>query len=94
MIKVEVKYILKSGQRYNFCSAIFVQKIDDSARRESGNLKYDFDIPEDEPDILYLHELWENQQALEAHAKMPHYAALAELKAKYVEETIIDKTEV
>ncbi len=94
MIKVEVKYILKDGQRYDFCSAIFVQKIDVAARKESGNLKYDFDIPAEDENLLYLHELWETQEALDAHAQTEHYKALAELKAKYVEKTIIKKTVV
>lgn len=90
MIKVEVKYILKPDQRDNFYDAIISQGIDTAAKNEEGNIKYDFDIP-DEKDILYLHELWLDEAALKAHGEMPHYKALAELKAKYVIDTLIDK---
>lgn len=93
MITVEVKYILKPGQRDNFYNSILSQGIDKAAKNEEGNLRYDFEIPENEEDILYLHELWADKKALEAHGEMPHFKALGELKAKYVEETVIDKTE-
>ena len=91
MIKVEVKYILKPNMREAFYSSIIAQKIYIASKNEKGNQRYDFDIPENEKDILYLHELWENQASLDAHAKTEHYKALAGLKAKYVIETIIEK---
>ena len=94
MIKVEVKYILKPDRRDNFYNAIVSAGIDLAAKNEEGNLRYDFEIPENEKDILYLHELWENAEVLAAHAEMPHYAALGELKAKYVIDTIIEKENV
>lgn len=90
MIKVEVKYILKPGQRDAFYNAIIAQGIDKAAQNEDGNIKYEFDIPE-EKDILYLHELWRDNAALTAHSQMPHYKALGTLKEKYVIETVIDK---
>lgn len=93
MIKVEVKYILKPSQRDAFYGAIVSQGIDKAAQAEDGNLRYDFDIP-DEADILYLHELWRDGEALSAHGTMPHYKALAELKAQYVLETLIEKETV
>ncbi|MCR5207272.1 MAG: GNAT family N-acetyltransferase [Eubacterium sp.] len=91
MITVEVKYIMKPGQRDNFYNAIISQGIDRAAKDENGNLRYDFEIPENEEDILYLHELWRDGEALDAHARMPHYKALGRLKAEYVKETIIKK---
>lgn len=91
MIKVEVKYVLKPDMRDAFYSAIVSQGIDKASKNENGNQRYEFDIPENEKDILYLHELWENQASLDAHAKTEHYKALAKLKAKYVIETIIEK---
>lgn len=92
-IKVEVKYVLKQNQRDNFYGAIVKQGIDVAAQNENGNIKYDFEIPANEKDILYLHEIWADAESLKAHGEMPHYKALALLKAEYVEETIIDKTE-
>lgn len=93
IIKVEVKYILKPDQIDNFYNAILSQGIDKAAKSEEGNLRYDFEIPK-EKDILYLHELWLDEAALTAHGTMPHYKALAELKAKYVIETVIEKDKV
>lgn len=94
MIRVEVKYILKSGCREAFYSSIVSQKIDKAAQNEEGNIRYDFEIPDDEPDLLYLHELWKNAEVLEAHSRMSHFKAHAELKAKYVVETVIEKEEI
>lgn len=92
-IKVEVKYILKPNQRDNFYNAIINQGIDVAAKNEEGNIKYDFDIPE-EKDILYLHEIWKDQEALTAHGQIEHYATLGKLKAEYVIDTIIEKEEI
>ena len=92
MIKLEVRYILKKDMREAFYNGILSQGIDKDARAEDGNLRYDFEIPA-ESDALLLHELWENQEALDRHAEMPHYKALALLKEKYVLETLIDKNE-
>lgn len=92
-IKVEVKYILKPNQRDNFYNAIINQGIDVAAKNEEGNIKYDFDITE-EKDILYLHEIWKDQEALTAHGQMEHYATLGKLKAEYVIDTIIEKEEI
>lgn len=94
MVKVEVKYILKQGQRDIFYNAIVEQGIDVAAKNEAGNIKYDFDIPADDSDALYLHELWQDSDALTLHGQMEHYKALALLKEKYVLDTIIEKTDV
>lgn len=94
MIKVEVKYILKQGQRDAFYNAIVEQGIDVAAKNEAGNIKYDFDIPANEPDVLYLHELWQDSDALALHGQVEHYKALALLKEKYVLDTIIEKESI
>lgn len=91
MIKVEVKYILKHGQRDNFYNAIVEQGTDVDAKNEAGNINYDFDIPVDEPDILYLHEIWKDAEALTLHGQMEHYKSLVVLKEKYVLDTTIEK---
>lgn len=93
MIKVEVKYILKPGQRDGFYDSIISQGIDKASQNEDGNLKYDFEIT-DEKDILYLHELWRDAEALSNHSQAPHYQELAKLKAEYVLETLIEKTDI
>ena len=61
--------------------------------RDLTNIKYDFDITE-EKDILYLHEIWKDQEALTAHGQMEHYATLSKPKAEYVIDTIIEKEEI
>ena len=91
MIKVEVTYLLKPGRRDAFYGAIVAQGIDKAAQNEAGNRRYEFAVPANEPDKLYLHELWEDEEALKAHAQMPHYQALALLKEQYVLETLIEK---
>lgn len=88
-----MKYILKPNQRDNFYNAIINQCIDVASKNEECNIKYDFDITE-EKDILYLHEIWKDQEALTAHGQMEHYATLGKPKAEYVIDTIIEKEEI
>ncbi|MCR4925751.1 MAG: antibiotic biosynthesis monooxygenase [Clostridiales bacterium] len=91
MIKVEVKYIIKSGQRDNFYNAVIQQGIDKASKSEEGNIKYAFEIPENENDIIYLHEIWKDDNAVLSHSNSEHYKALSLLKSEFVVDTIIEK---
>ena len=91
MIAVVVTYKCKTGKRDAFLSAIQSEGLDQASRSERGNLRYAYYLPVDEPDDLLLLESWSDAEALAAHGQMPHYLRLGELKAEYVNETIIEK---
>ena len=93
MIAVVVTYQCKAGKRDAFLSAIRAEGLDQASRSEQGNLRYAYYLPVEAPDDLLLLESWENAEVLAAHGQMPHYLRLGELKAEYVNETIIEKYE-
>ena len=93
MIVLNVTYKCKPKMREEFLEMIYTEGIDVACRAENGNLKYDYYTPADGSDDLLLIEKWRDADALAAHGKQPHYARLGELKAEFVNETVIEKFE-
>ena len=93
MLVLNVIYKCRPDMREEFLEAIMAEGIDVACRAEAGNFKYDYYIPTDGSDDLLLVEKWQDEEAIAAHGQQPHMAALRELKAKYVDDTIIEKFE-
>lgn len=91
MIVLNVTYRCKSGLRDKFLESIMTEGIDEASRAEEGNLRYAYYYPADGSDELLLVEKWRDAEALAAHGRQPHYLRLKELKAEYVEDTVIEK---
>lgn len=91
MIVLNVTYKCKPDMREEFLEAIMTEGIDVACRSEEGNIKYDYYIPTDGSDDLLLVEKWQEADALALHGKQPHFLRLGELKAEFVNETIIEK---
>ena len=94
MIVLNVTYKCKAGKRDAFLEMIVTEGIDAACRAEAGNIRYDYFIPTDGSDDLFLLEKWRDAAALSAHAAQPHYAGLKDLKAEYVADTAIERFEV
>ena len=77
--------------RKQFLEAIYAEGIDQACKNEEGNLQYAYYLPAGSEDEMLLIERWRDADCLAAHGKQPHYLRLGELKAIYVEETILDK---
>ena len=86
---VEVHYFVKSGKREDFYRAVLAQGIAEASRAEAGNRMYAYYCSPDNADELLLIELWESEEAVRLHGQTPHFAALGELKQRYVERTDI-----
>ena len=54
-------------------------------------IMYDYYIPTDDRDDLFLLEKWRDEDAVAEHGKQPHLARLKEIKAEFVNDTIIEK---
>ena len=93
MIILNVTYRCKPGMREAFLERILVEGVDEASRAEAGNLKYDYYLPFDDNGELLLIEHRRDEEALAAHGKTAHYAALKELKPQYVTETVIERFE-
>ena len=94
MIVLNVTYKCKHEMRDEFLEMIMAEGIDVACRAEEGNEKYDYYIPVDGSDDLLLVEKWVDAEALARHGKQLHFARLGELKARYVDDTIIEKYEI
>lgn len=86
-----VSYICKKGERKRFLDSILSERIDVSSRQEQGNIQYAYFSPKDIEDTLLLLEIWEDEEAFSSHCNSAHFKRLGELKAKYVEQTLIEK---
>lgn len=52
---------------------------------------YDYYIPVDGSDDLFLLEKWHDDKALAEHGKQPYLAKLKEVKPEFVIDTIIER---
>ncbi|MBR3212378.1 MAG: antibiotic biosynthesis monooxygenase [Firmicutes bacterium] len=91
MIVLNVTYKCKPGMKEKFLDAIKAEGIDLACRAEEGNIKYDYYFPADGCDEMLLVEKWRDAEALKTHAGMLHFARLGEIKAEYVDETVIER---
>ena len=91
MIVLNVTYKCKPDKREEFLEMIYAEGIDVASRAEAGNIVYDYYIPTEGGDDLFLLEKWRDEAALAEHGKQPHLSRLKEIKAEYVNDTIIEK---
>ena len=91
MIVLNVTYKCKPDKREEFLEMIMTEGIDIASRAEAGNIMYDYYIPTDDRDDLFLLEKWRDEDAIAEHGKQPHFARLKAIKAEFVNDTIIEK---
>ena len=91
MIDLNVTYKCKPDKREEFLEMIMTEGIDIASRAEAGNIMYDYYIPTDDRDDLFLLEKWRDEDAIAEHGKQPHFARLKAIKAEFVNDTIIEK---
>jgi len=57
------------------------------SRKDKGCLAFKFYQDPEDPDTLFLYELWESAGALQAHLAAPHVAAFSQELPDYVVKT-------
>ena len=72
-------------------NAIKENKLDESSRNESGNLKYSYSYDTEDENALILTELWKDRDAVIFHNETEHFKMLGKLKAEYVESVEIQR---
>lgn len=88
MIYVNVTYSMPKVNRDNFIVDIKSQKIMELTRQEPGNQAYEFSIPLDNDEQLYLREIWD-EAGFEAHKSSENIKRLGMLKDRYSVTTSI-----
>ncbi len=90
-ILVNVRYTVKPGKRNEFLEKAGEQGIIRGSKEEPGNVKYEYYIPVDLENDLFLMEMWVSGEAQAAHGKTGHYQKLQALKKEYVTAVAIEK---
>ena len=90
-ILVNVRYAIKPGKRDEFLEKVIEQEIIRDSRAEPGNFKYEYYMPVDSKNDLFLMEMWVSGEAQTAHGKTEHYQRLQALKREYVTDVTIEK---
>ena len=90
---VVVTYHCKEGKRDAFLEAIQKEGLDAASRAEAGNRRYAYYRTADEAaaDDLLLLETWVDEAAVKSHGEAAHYKRLGELKAEFVNETVLER---
>ena len=82
-ITVNLYYTGVDGAARKFVEEMEATGVADAIRAESGNLRYAYFQPLDDPETILLIDSWENQEALDAHHASPMMGKIAELRDKY-----------
>ena len=83
MITVNLYYKGTNGRARAFAQEMEASGIAEAIRAESGNLRYQYFQPLDDPETVLLIDSWEDQAAIDAHHASPMMKQLAELREKY-----------
>ena len=93
MLVFNVTFRCRPGMRDEFLEKIRAEGIQTASRAEAGNLQYDYFIPVDQNDDLFLVEKYRDEEAVAAHVRQAHVTRLVELKEQYVTDLILEKYE-
>ena len=63
------------------------EKIAEHTRMEQGCIKYEYYLPIDRADELFLLEAWESREDQQIHLQSDHMRKMREFKSEYVEST-------
>ncbi|NLD19519.1 MAG: hypothetical protein GX663_04640 [Clostridiales bacterium] len=90
MFTIFVTYIAKDKiTAENFYKEVEKSGIIDASRAEEGNISYDYYLPADVDNELFLLERWVDKSAQAHHATLGHFIKLSEIKSRYDVKTII-----
>ncbi len=82
-ITVNLYYTGKNGSARQFAEEMISSGIIAAIRAESGNLRYEYFQPLDDPETILLIDSWTDQTAIDAHHASAMMAQLAALREKY-----------
>lgn len=82
-ITVNLRYTGKNGNARKFAEEMAASGTLAAIRAESGNLRYEYYQPFDDPETVLLIDSWEDQAAIDAHHASPMMATITALREKY-----------
>lgn len=82
-ITVNLRYTGRNGNAKKFAEEMTRSGTVELIRTESGNLRYEYYISMDDPEIVLLIDSWTDQKAIDDHHASPMMKTIAELREKY-----------
>ena len=82
-IAVHLFYTGKNGSARRFAEEMERSGTADLIRQESGNERYEYFVPMDDPETVLLIDVWKDQASIDRHHASPMMAVIAELRDKY-----------
>ena len=82
-IVINIYYTGKDRNARKFAEEMISKGIVDKIRAESGNERYEYFYPMDNPETVLLIDSWKSQEALDFHHKTEMMTEIAELRKKY-----------
>jgi quinol monooxygenase YgiN len=77
MLLVTAKVKVKEGKQKDFIEQ--TKSLLENTRKETGNISYNlFSKTDDETSFIFVEE-WESNEALNAHAKSPHFSVFGDI---------------
>lgn len=84
MFIINVRYIVKPGKREDYIEAVKKTGFITDCQNEEGNKGYDFYLPIDSSDDVFVIEKWEKKANWEAHKMTKHVEKYQDVKKEYV----------
>ncbi|MCD8050679.1 MAG: antibiotic biosynthesis monooxygenase [Clostridiales bacterium] len=82
-IAVNLYYTGVNGSAKKFAQEMVSSGTVAQIRAESGNLRYEYFFPMDDPETVLLIDAWADQEAIDIHHASPMMGKIAELRDKY-----------
>jgi len=82
-LTVNIYYTGSQGSARKFAEEMTERGIVNAIRAETGNEKYAYFFPVDDPETVLLIDRWQDQAALDAHHKSPMMEQIALLRKRY-----------
>jgi quinol monooxygenase YgiN len=82
-LTVNLYYTGKDGSARRFAEEMVASGIAERVRAQSGNLRYEYFFPMEDPETVLLIDQWADQTALDIHHKSPMMKEIAALRDKY-----------
>ena len=83
MIIVNLFYTGENGAARKFAEEMENSGTADRIRAESGNVRYEYYFPMNDPETVLLIDVWENQKSIDNHHASPMMQTILKLREKY-----------
>lgn len=82
-IVMNLYYTGEAGNARRFAEEMERSGTADLIRRESGNQRYAYFFPMDDPETVLLIDIWKDQASIDQHHASPMMGEIARLREKY-----------